>query len=49
MYIRWHRDIKPDNILCVQGKFKLADMGFAQFVKETGDVPKTKLLGGTET
>lgn len=28
---RWHADVKPDNILRVKGKFKLADPGFATF------------------
>ena len=30
---RWHADIKPDNILRVKGRFKLADPGFAKFKK----------------
>jgi hypothetical protein len=30
---RWHADVKPDNILQVKGKFKLADPGFATFEK----------------
>ena len=29
----WHADIKPDNILRVKGRFKLADPGFAKFKK----------------
>ncbi|KFZ05322.1 hypothetical protein V501_08467 [Pseudogymnoascus sp. VKM F-4519 (FW-2642)] len=47
----WHADIKPDNILIVQGKFKLADPGFATFVKKknTETEPKKVVAGGTET
>ena len=74
--LRWHTDIKPDNILYVESRlkrgedgttyqdgqknlglnestFKLADPGFAKFVKksqkEPTDVPKQRLSGGTET
>ena len=50
---RWHADIKPDNILEIQGKFRLADPGFAKFVeraKESSDPdPITNLTGGTHT
>jgi serine/threonine protein kinase len=46
---RWHADIKPDNILSVQGKFKLADPGFAKFVRKTENVPCISVHGGTET
>jgi len=46
---RWHADIKPDNILFVQGKFKLADPGFVKFVKKTDKDPRERVLGGTET
>jgi hypothetical protein len=50
---RWHADIKPDNILSVQGKFKLADPGFAKFVKKIKKthkvLPRQHVLGGTET
>jgi serine/threonine protein kinase len=45
----WHADIKPDNILIVQGKFKLADPGFVKFVKSTGGTPRELLPGGTES
>ena len=55
----WHADIKPDNILIVAEngpdgneieKFKLADPGFAKFVKKTGTSPiEVPLSGGTET
>jgi serine/threonine protein kinase len=51
-YHRWHADIKPDNILSVDGKFKLCDPGFAKFVKtnEKDDIGlKLPVLGGTET
>ena len=47
--IRWHADIKPDNILLVNGMFKLADPGFAKFVKETGKNPEEVVFGGTWT
>ena len=74
--LRWHADIKPDNILFVENRlkrekdgttyqedqhrleqyestFKLADPGFAKFVKksqkEPTGVPKQLLSGGTET
>ena len=30
-----HRDLKPDNILIHQDKYKIADFGFAKFY--TGD------------
>lgn len=48
----WHADIKPDNILEIQGKLKLADPGFARFKeKASGSVtdPTTNLRGGTHT
>ncbi|MCJ1308075.1 hypothetical protein MMC25_001726 [Agyrium rufum] len=45
----WHADIKPDNILNVQGKFKLADLGFAVFVAKSGADPNKIVMGGTET
>jgi len=45
---RWHADIKPDNILIVKGKFKLADPGFARFEKKTGK-DATIIQGGTTT
>ncbi|ELR10225.1 hypothetical protein VC83_08985 [Pseudogymnoascus destructans] len=47
----WHAKIKPDNILTVQGQFKLADPGFATFVKKknTETDPKKVVAGGTET
>ncbi|KAF4871696.1 Serine/threonine-protein kinase mph1 [Colletotrichum siamense] len=49
-YVGWHGDIKPDNILRVRGKFKLADFGFTRFEKSTIGKPQTThLLGGTRT
>ncbi|KAL8784971.1 MAG: hypothetical protein Q9213_003632 [Squamulea squamosa] len=45
----WHADIKPDNILSVQGRFKLADPGFAKFVEKGDKDPEEFVLGGTET
>jgi hypothetical protein len=46
---RWHADIKPDNILSVQGRFKLSDAGFVLFVQKTDEMPKRNIQGGTET
>ncbi|KAI1101815.1 hypothetical protein F4804DRAFT_314785 [Jackrogersella minutella] len=46
----WHCDLKPDNILRVDGEFKLADFGFAKFKpKNPGGIPKQYITGGTET
>ncbi|KAL8820291.1 MAG: hypothetical protein Q9223_001457 [Gallowayella weberi] len=45
----WHADIKPDNILSVQGKFKLSDPGFAKFKKKAETDPEEFVFGGTET
>lgn len=52
--LRWHCDLKPDNILRVDGEFKLADFGFAKFKpKYPHGAPPEKLItlitGGTET
>jgi serine/threonine protein kinase len=47
--ISWHADIKPDNILIVHGKFKLADPGFVKFVEKTESNHKSIQDGGTET
>ena len=44
---RWHHDIKPDNILRVNGAFKLADFGFASFGRM--DEERALLRGGTVT
>lgn len=46
---RWHADIKPDNILQVQNRFKLADPGFAKIVKAVEPDQRTKIVGGTRT
>lgn len=48
---RWHADIKPENILEIGGRFKLADPGFAKFVekdkgKSNAD-PIASMSGGT--
>jgi serine/threonine protein kinase len=45
---RCHADIKPENIISVRGRFKLADLGFAKFVRKGEDYKKTFLYGGTE-
>ncbi|KFY83606.1 hypothetical protein V498_07939 [Pseudogymnoascus sp. VKM F-4517 (FW-2822)] len=45
----WHADITPDNIIIVQERFKLADLGFAKFVKKTKSDPEEFIYGGTET
>lgn len=52
--VRWHADIKPDNILLVRGDFKLADPGFARFeqkeaFEKLGRERKTMVHGGTMT
>ena len=49
MAFRWHADIKPDNILSVQGRFKLSDPGFAVFVEKRGKDLEEQVMGGTET
>ncbi|KAJ3578538.1 hypothetical protein NPX13_g2029 [Xylaria arbuscula] len=46
-YMGCHADVKPDNILRVQGSFKLADFGFATFVP--CGVGNLTPVGGTET
>ncbi|KAF1997329.1 hypothetical protein P154DRAFT_565493 [Amniculicola lignicola CBS 123094] len=51
-YDGWHADIKPDNILRVNGRFKLADFGFAKFVETSNNVdrpPEQVLEGGTDS
>lgn len=46
----WHADVKPDNILIVDGKFKLSDFGFSKFVSfGAGEVAETTMYGGTLT
>ncbi|KAK5456970.1 hypothetical protein LTS15_004750 [Exophiala xenobiotica] len=44
----WHADIKPDNILRVQSRFKLSDPGFAQFAPRKPN-NTTRVPGGTST
>ena len=48
---RWHADIKPENIIYVRGKYKLADPGFACFkkVQDKSVAPQISLHGGTDT
>lgn len=50
---RWHADIKPDNILIVHGKFKLADFGFSRFAPvvkgSDGTLPTEVITGFTDT
>ncbi|TRX91142.1 hypothetical protein FHL15_007930 [Xylaria flabelliformis] len=46
-YTGCHTDVKPDNILRVQGRFKLADFGYAAFVPCGEGHPSPD--GGTET
>ncbi|OTB00362.1 hypothetical protein M426DRAFT_236804 [Hypoxylon sp. CI-4A] len=49
-YSGWHCDLKPDNILRVDGEFKLADFGFAKFQRRNpGNIPRGFVTGGTET
>jgi hypothetical protein len=33
----------------VKGEFKLADPGFAHFVKKENEMPMGEIIGGTET
>ena len=53
MMPRWHNDIKPGNIIVVDGNYKLADLGFARFekrsVKNHGEMPTIEAPGGTRT
>lgn len=34
-----HRDVKPDNILLINGVVKIADLGYAKVLKEKGNNP----------
>lgn len=46
----WHGDVKPENILSVGDRFKIADPGEAKMVKaEPGKIPSTKVPGGTRS
>ncbi|TRX90586.1 hypothetical protein FHL15_008559 [Xylaria flabelliformis] len=49
----WHGDIKPENILDVRGRFKLADPGEARVKIVTkppsGEIPKISVPGGTRS
>ncbi|KAI8948186.1 hypothetical protein F4801DRAFT_558150 [Xylaria longipes] len=49
----WHGDIKPENILDVRGRFKLADPGEARVNivpgPPGGEVPKIRVPGGTRS
>ncbi|KAI1747622.1 hypothetical protein F4782DRAFT_418939 [Xylaria castorea] len=49
----WHGDIKPENILDVRGRFKLADPGEARVKIVTGppgrETPKIPVPGGTRS
>ena len=53
-FSRTHADIKPENILFVQGEFKLADPGFMKFhvsdqPGKIGQAIKEVIEGGTWT
>jgi serine/threonine protein kinase len=44
-----HGDVKPDNVLVVHGRFKLADFGFAMFKRKADESKPLRLEGGTLT
>lgn len=42
----YHRDLKPDNILCFEGKWKIGDLGLINFRNEDYDIDyKTESIG----
>lgn len=50
---RWHGDIKPENLVFCEGKWKIADPGFARIEEQIGATldegfPVVMLEGGTE-
>lgn len=50
IYASCHGDIKPENILWVNGKLKIADPGEASIeVSTTPDSSETHMVGGTVT
>lgn len=50
MFSRWHGDIKPDNILLINQRYKLADPGFAKFVAKNSTITAEEVIeGGTWT
>ncbi|OLN86226.1 Dual specificity protein kinase TTK [Colletotrichum chlorophyti] len=51
-FLTWHGDIKPENILRIDDKFKLADPGEARMKLKTpgtSGLPHLKFVGGTRT
>ncbi|KAI8292810.1 hypothetical protein K4K56_005762 [Colletotrichum sp. SAR 10_98] len=51
-FLTWHGDIKPENILRANDRFKLADPGEASMLLEFSDtstLPQSKWTGGTRT
>ncbi|KAK6223619.1 hypothetical protein QIS74_03563 [Colletotrichum tabaci] len=51
-YLTWHGDIKPENILWANGRFKLADPGEARMLLKSAGASEDQtieLIGGTRT
>ncbi|KAF1962471.1 hypothetical protein CC80DRAFT_161626 [Byssothecium circinans] len=49
-YVGWHADVKPDNILYMDGTFKLADFGLSKFAERKDEQPAKEIMhGGTAT